>query len=553
MKRLKFLLALWCAKLSIVALKLTGHRGTDFPGRVAVKICPDFLRLARVPGRILGVTGTNGKTTVCNMLISMLTADGKKILDNNQGSNTITGLTTAFIRDMGLGGRCRSDAAVLEIDERSSRVVFPLMQPDFLLINNLTRDSIMRNGHPEYISRVLTRAMPEKTKLILNGDDLIASNVAPGNARAYYGFESLEGDVQECINLVNDLQICPQCHSILKYKARRYHHIGRAFCPECGFHSPDLDYTGENVDLDQMRFDVRCVEHGEHGELIGSTAAGRDDGLREPAEHRPDGADGSTGGIGSEAGSGSGGTEKWSRSFPILNESVFNTYNVLAVVAYLSELGYSPDRIGELLEQTEIVRSRFNVEKMGGYRVIRQMSKDRNALGSSRAFDYVSGLPGNKELIMMMNNLSDAAVWSENTCWLYDCDFEFLNKDNIKNIVVTGPRAKDYYLRLKFAGIDDDRISFVHDEIDSPGALRLEPGTDVYILYGTDSIDLADQVAGKVRDRITEKIAGACTSAREADAPADDGASNPEEHEREVPVQREEDAPEHGAAGRRDS
>ena len=107
-----------------------------------------------------------------------------------------------------------------------------------------------------------------------------------------------------------------------------------------------------------------------------------------------------------------------------------------------------------------------------------------------------------------MNNLSDAAVWSENTCWLYDCDFEFLNKDNIRNIVVTGPRAKDYYLRLKFAGIEDERISFVHDETDAPGALRLYPGEDIYILYGTDSIDLADQVAEKVREQIREKAAG---------------------------------------------
>ena len=459
MKRLKFYLALWCAKLSIVALKLTGHRGTDFPGRIAVKICPDFLRQARVPGMILGVTGTNGKTTVCNLLISMLTADGKKILDNNQGSNTITGLTTAFIRDMGAGGRCRSDAAVLEIDERSSRVVFPMMEPDFLLINNLTRDSIMRNGHPEYISRVLTRAMPAKTKLILNGDDLIASNVAPSNPRAYFGFESLQGDVKECINLVNDLQICPKCHSILQYTNRRYHHIGRAFCPECGFHSPDLDYLGEDVDTENMRLKVR------HG-------------------------------------------EEWEQDLRLLNESVFNIYNVLAVTAYLGELGYAPERIGELLDQTEIVKSRFNVDEVDGYRIIRQMSKDRNALGSSRAFDYVSGLPGEKELIMMMNNLSDAAVWSENTCWLYDCDFEFLNRDNIRNIVVTGPRAKDYYLRLKFAGIEDDRISFVHDEIDAPGALRLYPGEDIYVLYGTDSIDLADQVADKVRERINEKVTG---------------------------------------------
>lgn len=467
MKRLKFLIALWAAKLSIVALKLTGHRGTDFPGRIAVKICPEFLRLGGMPEKILGVTGTNGKTTVCNLLIGMLKADGKKILDNNAGSNTITGLTTAFIRDMSIGGRCRSDIAVLEIDERSSRVVFPQMAPDYLLINNLTRDSIMRNGHPEYISRVLTNAMQPKTKLILNGDDLIASNVAPGNPRAYYGIESLPGDVKECINLVNDLQICPRCHSILEYTSRRYHHIGRAFCPECGFHSPDLDYTGRDADFEGMSLEI------EHASL-------------------------------------------WTRRFPILNDSVFNIYNVLAVIAYFSEMGYAPERIEELLRQTDIVASRYLVEEVDGYRIIRQMSKDRNALGSSRAFDYVSHQPGDKELIMMMNNLSDAAVWSENTCWLYDCDFEFLNRDNIKNIVVTGPRAKDYYLRLKFAGIDDDRISFVHDEIDSPGALRLYEGEDIYVLYGTDSIDLAAQVAEKVAEKI--RAGGGADSERRAEA-----------------------------------
>ena len=73
-----------------------------------------------------------------------------------------------------------------------------------------------------------------------------------------------------------------------------------------------------------------------------------------------------------------------------------------------------------------------------------------------------------KELILMMNNLSDSRHWSENVCWLYDADFEFLNRENIKNIVVTGPRAKDYYLRLKMAGIDDSRISFAEHELDAP-------------------------------------------------------------------------------------
>ena len=458
MRSVKFYAALWAAKLSIIPLRLTGHRGTNYPGRIALKICPDFLRQAGSPGRIIGVTGTNGKTTVCNLLIDMFSVDGVRVLDNNQGSNTMAGLCAAFARDMDPVGRFRSHTAVLEIDERSSRVVFPMISPDILLINNLTRDSIMRNGHPEYISRVLTDAMRPETKLILNGDDLIAASVAPSNPRVYFGIESMEGDVTECINLVNDLQICPLCHSLLAFSARRYHHIGRAHCTECDFSSPRCDYYATAVDVEKMEMTVR-----------------HDDGS---------------------------GKEKATENYPLLNDSVFNIYNVLAVVACMGELGYEPGSIKELLGAVDIVGSRYKLEREGIFTIIRQMSKDRNALGCSRAFDYVASQPGDKEIILMMNNLSDAREWSENTCWLYDCDFEFLNRDNIRNIVATGPRARDYYLRLKMAGIDDERISLVDDELTSPRALKLDSEEAVYILYGTDSIDLADRVAAGVREEI---------------------------------------------------
>ena len=69
MGRLRFLIALWVAKLSIVALKITGHNGTNFPGVIAIKICPQFLRYIGKPKRIIAITGTNGKTTVTNMMI----------------------------------------------------------------------------------------------------------------------------------------------------------------------------------------------------------------------------------------------------------------------------------------------------------------------------------------------------------------------------------------------------------------------------------------------------------------------------------------------------
>ena len=174
MNKLRYLIALWAAKLSVVALKITRHNGTNFPGVVALKICPDFLKYVQKPETIIGVTGTNGKTTVCNLAIDMFKADGRLVLDNNMGSNINSGISTSFINGVNILGKCKYDTALIEIDERSAPLLFPYMQPKVLLINNLTRDSIMRNGHPEYIGKILTEEMPPQTRLLLNGDVLIA-------------------------------------------------------------------------------------------------------------------------------------------------------------------------------------------------------------------------------------------------------------------------------------------------------------------------------------------------------------------------------------------
>ena len=61
MGKLRFYFALWAAKLSIVALKITKHNGTNFPGVLALKLCPDFLKYADKPKKIIAITGTNGR------------------------------------------------------------------------------------------------------------------------------------------------------------------------------------------------------------------------------------------------------------------------------------------------------------------------------------------------------------------------------------------------------------------------------------------------------------------------------------------------------------
>ncbi len=453
--KIRYYLALWMAKLSIIALKATKHNATNFPGIVALKICPKFLELTKKPDHIIGITGTNGKTTISNLLVDMLRADGEEVMDNNYGSNTITGIITSFIYATDNLGKIKYDRAVLEIDERSVRVLFNAIKPEYLLINNLTRDSIMRNAHPEFIAKLFTKHMPENTRLILNGDDIIASGVAPTNDRVYFGIDKMDTDVPKCINLINDMQICPKCGSLLRYEYLRYHHIGKAFCPNCKFKTPPRNYIAQNVNTKKMTFEM----------------------------------------------SDSDGKFK----YRLLNDSVFNIYNVVALVAIMRELGYKPERIAELLDSVEIVATRYKVTEIGKNRVIKQMSKEKNALASSRVFDYISNCKGRKELILMMNCLGDEQHWSENICWMYDCDFEFLNDNDIVNVVCTGPRAKDYYLRLRLAGVPEDRISLEPDEYEARHALKLKEPVDVYLLYGTDSLTLAEKILPLVEDEVRER------------------------------------------------
>ena len=218
MGKLRFLLALWLAKLSVPALKITRHNGTDFPGSLALKLCPDFLRYVGKPGTIIAVTGTNGKTTVSNLLTDILEADGKKVLSNRSGSNITSGISTALLRGCDLLGRAKPyDMAVLEVDERASVRIFPYVKPDYVVVTNLTRDSIMRNAHPGYIADILTRSIPQTATMILNADDLITCGVAPENRRVYFGVDRLPGDTTRCENLIDDLRICPKCSGKLTY------------------------------------------------------------------------------------------------------------------------------------------------------------------------------------------------------------------------------------------------------------------------------------------------------------------------------------------------
>lgn len=454
-KNLKFYIVLYLAKLSRIALKIIGRDATYFPGKLAVTLCPDFLGRIDKPKTIIGVTGTNGKTTVCNMIEDCLKENEYEFIDNHLGSNINSGLASTLIEGANLLGKQKKNLAVFEIDERSAVKIYPYVTPTYLVCTNLFRDSLKRNAHTEFISNILTNNIPKETKLILNGDDLIVSNLAPENTRVYFGIDRLVSDSDKCENIVRDITVCPKCDSKLEYDFVRYNHIGRAHCSKCNFASPKINYEVTNIDFEKMKM---CVKKDEKEEI-----------------------------------------------YDIINNNIINIYNMLATITVLKEIGLTKEQINPILKKQKIVDTRYSKEKVKNIEIITQLSKGMNPIACSRAFDYVRKEEGNKAVFVLLDDLHEAANSSENIAWHYDTDYEFLNSESIKQILTAGARYLDTYVRLQMADIPKEKIVYQRDEMSLVEKLNLEGIDKVFILHDLYSIDLKNQIKKRVEEKILEE------------------------------------------------
>lgn len=433
MKRIRFLAALWCGKLAAWLLRLMKRNGSYAPGKIALKLCPDFLAQIGRPEILIGVTGTNGKTTVSNMLSDLLASFGETVVSNRLGSNIDAGAASALIAEANLSGRCRRRIGVLEMDERSAPRLFPVLKPDYLLVTNLFRDSMRRNAHPEYIASLIESNIPGRTTLILNADDPISSALAPLNTRVTFGMDAMPWEPPVRENIVCDARVCPSCGSKLTYDFRRYHHIGRVHCENCGRRSPTPDFELIHADPGNSRMQILEGTRLEYYRMPSAT--------------------------------------------------VHNLYNALSCVALLRTMGYSSEQIAEAMEKLTVVRSRFSEEQIGSRLLTTSMAKGLNAVACSRNFDVVKNAEGRKAVILMLDDVFDEKSSSENIAWLYDADFEFLNDSSVVQVIAVGVRSADTRLRLLLAGVDPARISMIPKEADVAAALRLEECDRVFVLF----------------------------------------------------------------------
>lgn len=454
MSKLRYHIAVMAAKFSKVIIRLSGRKGTHTPGVVARKICSDFLAQAPKAPLCICVTGTNGKTTVANMLTDMLEKEGKKVVSNRAGSNIVPGCTTNLLNSVNWLGKCRVDITVFEVDERASRLILPYIKPDYLVVTNLFRDSQKRNAHPDYIFSVIDTYCPDTTKMILNADDLCSSQLKPNNEHVFFGIGKLDTDKTEPYNIVADHTLCPKCGTKLRFNYLRYHHIGNAYCPNCGYKSFDADYLATKVDLENKKMVV----------------------------HEQDGTE----------------TE-----YALIHDALHNIYNELTVITVLRELGYKTDNVKKCIDKLHLPELRHSESKFGDISIIQTISKGLNSVGSSRAFDYVAHEPGKKVIMIAEDDYEDRVKSVEYIGWIYDVDYElFANQDDIVQIVLCGPRCLDHRVRALMAGIPEDKIAYDLDEIAAVDKVQLEGVEKFFILFDC----YTDGISNKMKQKLLKRL-----------------------------------------------
>ena len=404
----KFLTILIC-KLLRFAGKLIG-KGSSKPGQVALKLCPDILSRVELPPYIIAVTGSNGKTSTVEMIAHILTQNGKTVAWNKEGSNQIEGVTTLVLDSATLGGKVKADILLIESDERFARYTFKYIRPTHYVITNLYRDQLTRNGHPEWVYEALLDSITDGTQLILNADDPLVSSFAQGRENVvWFGADRLSSDTDDLVSVYNDGAYCPVCKSPMTYTTHHYNHIGHYRCTACGYQRQNTQYTITAVNLDRgvMTIDGRY-------------------------------------------------------QVTLALKSLYNIYNILSAYTVASIVGIPGAKIAADMNNYVLKNGRVITFTLGSRKGTMLTSKHENSISYDQSIRVASACKEGCDVLFIVDAVS-RKYFTSDVSWLYDIDFEMLNNQNIRQIILAGNYVNDLAVRFSYTDIPQEKIKLFED------------------------------------------------------------------------------------------
>ncbi len=434
---MKGFLGTLAGKSVFLAEKLLHYNASSFPGKLVLKLFPNYLKKIKYPELVIMVTGSCGKGSTTSIIAEALRAGGKTVAHNLEGSNLLNGVASTVIKNVSFSGKMKQDVLVLETDERYLKFITRYIEPDFLVINNITRDQPPRQGDFDIVFEEILKAIPEKTHLIVNGDDPITRRFSlyTDNKISYFGIDRCFMSYDTEPDDVRDQNYCPRCNTRLEYKYRHYGSVGDFKCPGCGFSRDNIDYAVTAVDPESREITINESQKLNANELI-----------------------------------------------------LFNLYNIAAAYSVLSLSGEDSLKTAAAISKTHIQNKIYKEITKNGRKYTALNCKAENNATYNLAVISAALDKSPKTIVLGLREISRRYNFFD-LSWLYDINFEMLVDENLENVVCAGPYRYDFAVRMIMAGVDKDKIIILNDLDNAGEVFDKQTKGNVYGILNFDYID----------------------------------------------------------------
>ncbi|MGA8336788.1 MAG: Mur ligase family protein [Solirubrobacteraceae bacterium] len=384
--------------------------GTSLPGKVLMALEPGAISelSARLPRGSVVISATNGKTTTAAMVASVLRQAGVPVVHNRAGANMAGGVASTLLAAARGGGRIDGELGLFEIDEFWLDQVTPKLHPRGILLGNLFRDQLDRYGELETIAdrwAAMTASIGPSARLVLNADDPLIADLGRDAANVtYFGIEDPSVATPE-MQHASDSKHCRRCGAAYVYDAIYLGHLGRYYCPSCGQRRPAPSVAAERISLDGTR------------------------------------------------------RSSFELTTPVGNATVelplpglYNVYNALGAAALCIGLELPLTAVAAGLRDVQAAFGRAERIAIGDVEL--QVLLIKNPAGAN---EILRTLVLEHEELDVLAILNDRVADGRDVSWVWDADFEML-AGRVRRVTCAGTRAAELAVRLKYAGVPDDRL-----------------------------------------------------------------------------------------------
>ena len=195
----------------------------------------EVLKICDVNKPVVGITGTNGKTTTTWMLKNILKQAGLKVPEHGMDIQGNTDLIPS------LQARLNGDVAVLEIgtfgNPNEIKRSAVNSKVNIGIITNISKDHLNNSGKFSDYIKCKSEMVEAADSLIFNADDPVIACMELGKKpenSLFYGIEH----VNMGIEAYSEERKCPICSMELEYSIHYLGHLGIYEC-SCGFKRPN--------------------------------------------------------------------------------------------------------------------------------------------------------------------------------------------------------------------------------------------------------------------------------------------------------------------------